>query len=156
MLRIPRSGDRSSNRRERRFRLARKPGGVRAGPRRAEMGLEVFREFRFESAHWLPNVSEGHKCRRLHGHSFRVDVHVRGPVDSERGWIVDFADIDAAFAPIHEEVDHHCLNEVAGLENPTSEQLAQWIWQRLATRLPGLARLVVRETCDSGCIYDGP
>lgn len=120
------------------------------------MGLEVFREFRFESAHWLPNVSEGHKCRRLHGHSFRVDVHVRGPVDSERGWIVDFADIDAAFAPIHEEVDHHCLNEVAGLENPTSEQLAQWIWQRLATRLPGLARLVVRETCDSGCIYDGP
>jgi 6-pyruvoyltetrahydropterin/6-carboxytetrahydropterin synthase len=117
--------------------------------------MEVFREFRFESAHWLPNVPEGHKCRRLHGHSFRVDVHVQGPVDSERGWIVDFADIDAAFGPIHQTVDHHCLNEVDGLENPTSEHLAQWIWQRLASRLPGLTRVVVRETCDSGCIYDG-
>ncbi len=118
--------------------------------------MEVFREFRFESAHWLPNVPEGHKCRRLHGHSFRVDVHVQGPVDPERGWIVDFADIDAAFAPIHEAIDHHCLNEVAGLENPTSEHLAQWIWQRLAPRLSGLTRVVVRETCDSGCIHDGP
>jgi len=118
--------------------------------------MEVFREFRFESAHWLPNVPDGHKCRRLHGHSFRVDVHVRGPVASESGWIVDFADIDAAFAPIHAEVDHHGLNEVDGLENPTSELLAQWIWQKLAPRLEGLASVVVRETCDSGCIYDGP
>lgn len=118
--------------------------------------MEVFREFRFESAHWLPNVPEGHKCRRLHGHSFRVDVHVQGAIDPELGWIVDFADIDAAFDPIHEAVDHHCLNEVAGLENPTSENLAQWIWPQLAPRLPGLKRVVVRETCDSGCIYDGP
>jgi len=117
--------------------------------------MEVFREFRFESAHWLPNVPEGHKCRRLHGHSFRADVHVAGPVDAELGWIVDFADIDTAFAPIHEAIDHHCLNEVAGLENPTSEHLARWIWQRLEPRLPGLSRVVVRETCDSGCSYDG-
>ena len=96
--------------------------------------MEVFREFRFESAHWLPNVPADHKCRRLHGHSFRVDVHVCGEIDSELGWIVDFGDIDTAFAPIHEAVDHRCLNEVAGLENPTSEHLAQWIWQRLAPR----------------------
>jgi 6-pyruvoyltetrahydropterin/6-carboxytetrahydropterin synthase len=118
--------------------------------------MEVFREFRFESAHWLPKVPEQHKCRRLHGHSFRVDVHVRGPIDAELGWVVDFGDIDAAFAPIHDAIDHRCLNEVPGLENPTSEHLAEWIWQRLAPHLPGLARVVVRETCDSGCVYDGP
>jgi 6-pyruvoyltetrahydropterin/6-carboxytetrahydropterin synthase len=123
--------------------------------RGAEKPMEVFREFRFESAHWLPNVPEQHKCRRLHGHSFRVDVHVRGPLDPELGWIIDFGDIDSAFAPIHDAVDHRCLNEVPGLENPTSEHLAQWIWQRLAPSLPGLVRVVVRETCDSGCVYDG-
>jgi 6-pyruvoyltetrahydropterin/6-carboxytetrahydropterin synthase len=117
--------------------------------------MEVFREFRFESAHWLPNVPEDHKCRRLHGHSFRVDVHVEGPVDPELGWVVDFGDIDAAFGPIFDAVDHRCLNDVAGLENPTSEHLARWVWERLAPRLPGLARVVVRETCDSGCSYAG-
>jgi 6-pyruvoyltetrahydropterin/6-carboxytetrahydropterin synthase len=118
--------------------------------------MEVFRELRFESAHWLPKVPEDHKCRRLHGHSFRVDVHVSGAVDPELGWLIDFGDIDLAFAPIHEALDHRCLNDVAGLENPTSENLAQWIWQRLGSTLPGLSCVVVRETCDSGCIYTGP
>jgi 6-pyruvoyltetrahydropterin/6-carboxytetrahydropterin synthase len=118
--------------------------------------MEVFREFGFESAHWLPLVPEDHKCRRLHGHSFRVDVHVSGPVDPARGWLVDFGDLETAFAPIHQALDHRCLNDVDGLENPTSENLCRWIWQRLAPELPGLSRVVVRETCDTGCSYTGP
>ena len=116
--------------------------------------MEIFREFTFEAAHRLPGVPEGHKCRRLHGHSFRVEVHVAGEVDPEAGWVMDFADLKAAFAPLHEQLDHHYLNEVPGLANPTSEVLARWIWDRLAGTLP-LTAVVVRETCTSGCVYRG-
>lgn len=118
--------------------------------------LTVFREFGFEAAHRLPNVPEGHKCTRLHGHSFRVEVHVAGPVDPDLGWVVDFADIKAAFAPVHDALDHRYLNEVDGLENPTSENLAAWIWERLSGSGLALRRVVVRETCTSGCVYEGP
>ena len=116
---------------------------------------EIFKEFTFEAAHRLPFVPEGHKCARLHGHSFRVEVHVAGEVDSRTGWIMDFAEIKAAFAPIREQLDHRYLNEIEGLENPTSEVLARWIWERTRPELPGLARIVVRETCTSGCVYTG-
>ncbi|MCZ7630716.1 MAG: 6-carboxytetrahydropterin synthase QueD [Microthrixaceae bacterium] len=117
--------------------------------------MEVYKEFGFESAHRLPNVPEGHKCARLHGHSFRVSVHVEGPVGEASGWVVDFADISATCAPVREELDHRYLNEIAGLENPTSEVLAMWIWDRLASRLPGLSMVEVSETCTSGCRYRG-
>jgi 6-pyruvoyltetrahydropterin/6-carboxytetrahydropterin synthase len=117
--------------------------------------VEIFREFTFEAAHRLPNVPPGHKCARLHGHSFRVEVHVSGEVDPVTGWVMDFADIKACFAPLHDQLDHRYLNEVPGLENPTSEILATWIWARLAPSLP-LSRVVVRETCMSGCVYQGP
>ena len=117
--------------------------------------MDVFREFTFEAAHRLPNVPEGHKCARLHGHSFTVVVHVEGPVGEESGWVMDFADIKRAFQPVVERLDHRYLNEIEGLENPTSEILARWIWQRLAPDLPGLTRIVVRETCTSGCVYRG-
>jgi len=117
--------------------------------------VEIFAEFSFEAAHLLPNVPEGHKCRRLHGHSFRVEVRVEGAVGSDTGWVMDFADIKAAFRPLHEQLDHRYLNEIAGLENPTSEHLARWIWERLAPRLAGLSRITVRETCTSGCEYRG-
>ncbi|MCU1351086.1 MAG: 6-carboxytetrahydropterin synthase [Acidimicrobiales bacterium] len=117
--------------------------------------MEVFKELQFEAAHRLPNVPEGHKCARLHGHSFRVEVHVEGPVGAESGWVMDFADLATAFAPIHDQLDHRYLNEVPGLENPTSEVLARWIWDRLQPTLPGLSRIVVRETCTSGCTYRG-
>ena len=117
--------------------------------------MDIFREFTFEAAHRLPHVPEGHKCARLHGHSFRVEVHVSGPVDPATGWVMDFADLKAAFAPLHDQLDHRYLNEVDGLANPTSEALARWIWERLAPALP-LARVVVRETCTSGCAYEGP
>ncbi len=116
--------------------------------------MEIFREFTFEAAHRLPNVPDGHKCARLHGHSFRVEVHVAGEVGATSGWVMDFADIKQAFAPLAEQLDHRYLNEVPGLDNPTSEVLARWIWHGLADQLP-LCAVVVRETCTSGCIYRG-
>ncbi len=120
------------------------------------MNSTIFKEFTFEAAHRLPNVPPEHKCARLHGHSFRVEVHVYGEVDRTYGWVIDFADIKAAFAPLHDVLDHHYLNEVEGLENPTSENLARWIWYKLRERgLPGLSKVVVRETCTSGCTYEG-
>ncbi|RJO70834.1 6-carboxytetrahydropterin synthase QueD [Nocardia panacis] len=116
--------------------------------------MEIFREFTFEAAHRLPNTPEGHKCARLHGHSFRVEVHVRGEVDERTGWVMDFAEIKSAVAPLYERLDHHYLNEIEGLENPTSENLARWLWERLAGTLP-LSAIQVRETCTSGCVYRG-
>jgi 6-pyruvoyltetrahydropterin/6-carboxytetrahydropterin synthase len=118
--------------------------------------MEIFKTFTLEAAHRLPNVPEGHKCARLHGHSFRVELHVRGEVDAHAGWVMDFADVKRAFAPLYEQLDHHYLNEIEGLENPTSEHLARWIWQRLQPALPQLARVVVHETCTSGAAYAGP
>jgi 6-pyruvoyltetrahydropterin/6-carboxytetrahydropterin synthase len=117
--------------------------------------VEIHKEFGFEAAHLLPNVPAGHKCSRLHGHSFRVSVHVEGPVGDRSGWVMDFADISAACAPVRDALDHRYLNEVEGLDNPTSEVLARWIWQRLAPSLPGLCMVEVRETCTSGCRYRG-
>jgi 6-pyruvoyltetrahydropterin/6-carboxytetrahydropterin synthase len=119
------------------------------------MIVTIERTFRFEAAHLLPHVPEGHKCRRLHGHSFIVDVAVRGPVREPIGWFVDYADVEAAFAPLREMLDHRYLNEVEGLENPTSEHLARWIWERLSQALPGLWRIVVHETCNARCTYHG-
>jgi 6-pyruvoyltetrahydropterin/6-carboxytetrahydropterin synthase len=116
---------------------------------------EIFKEFTFEAAHRLPNVPEGHKCARLHGHSYRVEVRVGGEVGEESGWVVDFADLSAAFNPLRAQLDHYYLNEVPGLENPTSEVLAKWIWDRLEATLPGLKEVLVRETCTSGCSYRG-
>jgi 6-pyruvoyltetrahydropterin/6-carboxytetrahydropterin synthase len=117
--------------------------------------MEIFKEFGFEAAHRLPNVPEGHKCARLHGHSFRVEVHVRGDVDPRLGWVMDFADLKAAVKPVIDRLDHYYLNEIEGLENPTSEVLARWLWARLSPTLPTLTRIVVRETCTSGCTYAG-
>lgn len=117
--------------------------------------MELFKEFGFEAAHLLPEVPEGHKCRRLHGHSFRVRVTVRGDLDPRLGWVMDFAELKRAWAPLDEALDHRYLNEIPGLENPTSERLAQWIWRRLVTTLPGLLAVEVRETCTSGCVYRG-
>lgn len=119
------------------------------------MRVRLQKEFGFEAAHRLPQVPEGHKCARLHGHSFRVTVEVEGEVDPERGWLVDYAEIKAATAPVREQLDHHYLNEIEGLENPTSEVLAAWLWDRIRPALPSLCRIVVAETCTSACIYEG-
>jgi 6-pyruvoyltetrahydropterin/6-carboxytetrahydropterin synthase len=117
--------------------------------------VEIFREFTFEAAHRLPNVPPGHKCARLHGHSYQVAVHVAGDVDADLGWVRDFADIRAAMQPLLDCLDHYYLNEIDGLDNPTSEVLARWIWDRLRPGLPELSQIVVRETCTSGCVYRG-
>jgi 6-pyruvoyltetrahydropterin/6-carboxytetrahydropterin synthase len=117
--------------------------------------MEVFKTFTIEAAHRLPNVPQDHKCARLHGHSFQVEIRVGGSVDEHAGWVVDFADIKRAFQPLYDQLDHHYLNELEGLKNPTSENLARWIWTRLAPELPGLRQIVVHETCTSGCIYHG-
>jgi 6-pyruvoyltetrahydropterin/6-carboxytetrahydropterin synthase len=117
--------------------------------------LEIFKAFTLESAHRLPNVPAGHKCARVHGHSFRVEIHVSGPVDEHLGWVMDFADVKAAFDPLYRQLDHHYLNDVPGLENPTSENLAKWIWQQLKPALPQLSAVVVHETCTSGARYTG-
>lgn len=117
--------------------------------------MELFKIFQIEAAHFLPHVPDGHKCRRIHGHSFRIEIHVAGEVDERSGWVMDFADLKRAFAPIHAQLDHHFLNEIEGLENPTSENLARWIWARLVPNLPGLSKIVVQETCNSGCVYRG-
>lgn len=118
--------------------------------------MQIFKEFRIEAAHRLPQVPPTHKCARLHGHSFRIGVYVEGPVGATSGWVMDFAEVSAAMAPLFEALDHHYLNDIEGLENPTSEHLAIWIWRRLKPRLSGLARIVVHETCTSGCEYAGP
>lgn len=117
--------------------------------------MHIFKLFHIEAAHRLPNVPAGHKCARLHGHSFRIEVHVAGEPATDSGWIMDFADIKAAFAPLYAQLDHHYLNEVPGLENPTSEHLAKWIFEHLKPALPALDRIVVHETCTSGAVYAG-
>ena len=117
--------------------------------------MRLFKEFTFEAAHRLPNVPPEHKCSRLHGHSFVVRISVQGEVGEESGWVMDFGDIKAAFRPILERLDHYYLNDIPGLENPTSENLARWIWIELTTALPQLCEVEIRETCTSGCIYNG-
>lgn len=117
--------------------------------------MEIWKAFTLESAHRLPQVPEGHKCARVHGHSFRVEIHLEGTVDPRIGWVQDFADLSEAFRPLHEQLDHRYLNDVPGLENPTSENLARWIWKRLKPALPLLAQVVVHETCTCGASYRG-
>jgi len=118
--------------------------------------LEIRKTFWVEAAHRLPNVPEGHKCARLHGHSFRIDIHVQGNRGDHSGWVMDFADIKAIFKPLYQQLDHHYLNEIEGLDNPTSENLAIWIWERLKPELPLLSAVSVAETCTAACIYRGP
>lgn len=119
------------------------------------MNVELRKSFQFESAHLLPHLPEGHKCRRLHGHSFQAEIVVSGPCDPKLGWLLDYAEISDAFRPLWEQLDHRYLNEVPGLENPTSENVAIWIWDRLKPRLPLLSEVVVAETCTARCVYRG-
>jgi 6-pyruvoyltetrahydropterin/6-carboxytetrahydropterin synthase len=117
--------------------------------------VRLVKSLRFEAAHFLPSFPAGHKCRRLHGHSFRVEIHVEGDVPEERGYLIDYGEIQAATEPLRQQIDHYCLNEIDGLENPTSEVLARWLWERLQPQLPLLKEIVVHETCSSRCSYRG-
>ncbi len=117
--------------------------------------MEIYKEFSFDSAHRLPFVPEGHKCGRLHGHTFYVSVFVSGELKQPLGWVLDFADIKAVVKPIIDRLDHIYLNEIPGLENPTSENIAVWLWNEIKPQLPELSKIQVKETCTSGCIYVG-
>ena len=119
------------------------------------MRVKLTKQFHFEAAHDLPTFPDGHKCRRLHGHSFRFDVVVEGEVDPARGYLIDYGDIKAACAPLVRQLDHYYLNDIEGLDNPTSEVLARWIYDRLKPALPLLAKVIVYETCTSTCEYEG-
>ncbi|MHC4698558.1 MAG: 6-carboxytetrahydropterin synthase QueD [Planctomycetota bacterium] len=117
--------------------------------------IRLAREFTFEAAHRLPHVPTGHKCARLHGHSFHVELVCEGEIDPHAGWLIDFADIKRAFTPLFHQLDHHYLNEIEGLENPTAEHIARWIWTRLKPTLPLLAQVNIAETCTARCEYRG-
>lgn len=118
--------------------------------------FDLERSYRFEAAHYLPNAPEAHQCRRLHGHSYRIDVRVTGRAGEKSGWVIDFADIDTVVEPVCAQLDHQLLNDIVGLENPTSERLAHWLWKRLAPDLPCLSAVRVAETPESACTYRGP
>lgn len=117
--------------------------------------MEIFKLFKFDAAHRLPNVKSGHKCSQKHGHSFIVEIHICGPVDQHSGWVMDFADIEKAFKPLNDQLDHKYLNDIEGLDNPTSENIAKWIWKHIHPALPQLNKVIVRENPEAGCIYRG-
>ncbi len=119
------------------------------------MEMELRRTFQFEAAHLLPKLPATHKCRRLHGHSFQAEIVVAGECDPQLGWLMDYADITEAFKPLWEQLDHRYLNEIPGLENPTSENIAVWIWERLKPVLPPLSEVIIAETCMARCVYRG-
>lgn len=119
------------------------------------MRTRLERSYRFEAAHFLPKVPPGHKCARMHGHSYAIEVIIEGEVDLERGWVMDFAEIDEHVAPLMRQLDHQVLNEIAGLANPTSELLAVWLWHKLESALSGLTEVAVSETPTSRCVYRG-
>jgi 6-pyruvoyltetrahydropterin/6-carboxytetrahydropterin synthase len=117
--------------------------------------MEIYLSFHFDAAHKLPNVPKGHKCGRLHGHTYNVHIYISGPVDTEFGWVMDFRDIKKTAGPVIEHLDHNYLNEIEGLENPTTENIARWLWARLKPKLPTLTKIIVQETPANAAIYQG-
>lgn len=115
----------------------------------------IYKQFVFDSAHFLPNVPEGHKCKRMHGHTYHLTVYIDGPIQNPEGWVIDFSDIKSLINPIINQLDHHTLNEIQGLENPTAENVAQWLWNQIKPSLPSLHQIELKETPTSGVIYNG-
>jgi 6-pyruvoyltetrahydropterin/6-carboxytetrahydropterin synthase len=119
------------------------------------MAIEIYKEFTFEAAHKLPNVADGHKCGRLHGHSYKVRLHMKGDIDPISGWFIDFSDIKKLFKPTLDMLDHYYLNDIEGLENPTAEILAMWLWKKIKNDFPQLYAVEIMETCTSAVLYKG-
>lgn len=117
--------------------------------------MEIYREFKFDAAHKLPNLPGGHRCGNLHGHTFRVFIHIEGAVGTETGWVKDYGDIKSICAPQIDMLDHEYLNEIAGLENPTSENIALWLWEKIKPSLPELTMIEIKETDSTGCRFSG-
>jgi 6-pyruvoyltetrahydropterin/6-carboxytetrahydropterin synthase len=117
--------------------------------------MKIYKEFTFDSAHYLPNVEDGHPCKRMHGHTYKLRIWIKGKVDEEKGWLVDFGDIKKIIKPLVDSLDHRCLNDIEGLENPTSENLCVWIWKKIKPQIPGLCEVAIYETPSSGAVYEG-
>ena len=115
----------------------------------------IYKEFTFDSAHKLPNVPDGHKCKNLHGHTYKLTVYLEGEIDEKLGWVMDFNELKQVMKPLLNRMDHHYLNDLPGLENPTSEVLVRWIWNQVQPALPLLSKIELRETPTSGVIYEG-
>ena len=119
--------------------------------------MRIYKEFSFEAAHFLPSAPPGHPNARVHGHSFRVRVTLDGEPDETTGVVMHLDDVESAVADAREALDHHFLNEVDGLSQPTLERISIWLWERLHNRLPGFAEIeVARDSCHEGCVYRGP
>ncbi|MDN3652335.1 6-carboxytetrahydropterin synthase QueD [Thalassotalea ponticola] len=119
------------------------------------MKAEIYKDFTFEAAHKLPNVPDGHKCGRLHGHSYHIRLHLIGEVNDHDGWFIDFADVKKLFKPIYDQLDHYYLNDIEGLDNPTAENIAKWVWLKLKPNLKELSAIELKETCTCGVVYKG-
>lgn len=119
------------------------------------MTVEIYKDFTFEAAHFLPNVPEGHKCGRLHGHSYKARIHLQDNINEETGWFIDFAEIKKICKPIISQLDHNYLNDITGLENPTAEVISKWIWHQLKPQLPQIIAVEIKETCTCGAIFRG-
>lgn len=117
--------------------------------------MEIYREFAFDAAHFLPNVPPGHKCKDIHGHTYHIRIYIQGSPDKNLGWIIDFKELKNLITPVIDEVDHHLINNVPGLENPTAENLTIWFWQKLKPLFPSLSRIELKETPNTGVIYSG-
>lgn len=117
--------------------------------------MEIFKQFTFDSAHFLPNVAPDHKCRAMHGHTYQLVTYFKGELDKELGWVIDFAEVKRVVDPIVNMVDHHLLNDIAGLENPTCEILAIWLWDKIKPEIPSLSKITLNETPTSGVVYKG-
>lgn len=117
--------------------------------------MQIFKEFTFDSAHFLPNVPVDHKCKNMHGHTYRLKVYIEGELDKNLGWVIDFTDLKKHINPIINQLDHHTLNDISGLENPTCELIAVWLWDRIKPNIPMLCKIELNETPTSGAIYEG-
>lgn len=119
--------------------------------------MRIYKDFHFEAAHYLPSAPPGSANARVHGHSFRARVTLEGEPDPATGYVVHFDELGAAIKDAQAELDHRLLNEVEGLEAPTLERIAIWLWNRLDNRVAGLAEvLIARDSCHEGCTYAGP
>jgi 6-pyruvoyltetrahydropterin/6-carboxytetrahydropterin synthase len=117
--------------------------------------MEIYKEFSFDSAHFLPNVPDGHKCKNMHGHTYRLRVFIKGPIDPQLGWIMDFKELKDALSGVIDQLDHQVINEIKGLENPTAENITSWIWKQIKPLLPLLHKIELYETPTTGVIYYG-
>ncbi|MFP5470451.1 MAG: 6-carboxytetrahydropterin synthase QueD [Bacteroidia bacterium] len=117
--------------------------------------LEIFKQFTFDAAHFLPNVPDGHKCKEIHGHTYQLTLFFKGPLDETMGWIIDFNEIKKTVSPILLLLDHKYLNKVDGLENPTCEKMCEWLWEKIKPQLSQLSKIELKETPTSGAVYCG-